>query len=52
LNVSEEPEYYVFAEADNEDLQRQAQDAITAMLGGRETGVKRQALRHRITFRA
>lgn len=52
LNVSEEPEYYVFVQASNDDMQRQAQDAITAMLGGKETGVKRQALRHRITFRA
>jgi hypothetical protein len=42
----------VFAEADSEDMQRQAVDAISAMLGSNETGVKRQALRHRITFRA
>jgi hypothetical protein len=52
LNVSEEPEYYVFAQADTEETQRQAVDAISAMLGSNETGVKRQALRHRITFRA
>jgi hypothetical protein len=52
LNVSEEPEFYVFAQADTEETQRQAVDAISTMLGSNETGVKRQALRHRITFRA
>lgn len=52
LNVSEEPEFYVFVQATNDDMLRSAQEAITAMLSGNETGVKRQTLRHRITFRA
>jgi hypothetical protein len=52
LNVSEEPEFYVFAEAATADAQARAQNVIDAMLSGHETGVKRQALRHRITFRA
>jgi hypothetical protein len=50
--VSEEPEFYVFAQATTEAEQGEALEALSGMLSGSETGVKRQALRHRITFRA
>lgn len=52
INVSEEPQFYVFAEASSDDDQRNAIDMMDKFLLGSETGVKRQTLRHRITFRA
>lgn len=52
INVSEEPQFYVFTEASSVDDQLDAIDLMDSFLLGSEIGVKRQALRHRITFRA
>jgi hypothetical protein len=52
LNASEEPEFYVFAQAHDQRSLDAAHAALNGLLSGHEIDVKRQALEHRITFRA